>query len=1169
MDEHLSKENDKGGNGRWLPVGSTKLFDTYQIPWPPPLPMPPEHEQQIEVDKEEEEEEPIRLSKFHGKAQISGFRSNCIVVFHDERILLKKERNGRTFKQITPDLISYQQLKMGLEVAKYLEKNGVRDFRLLSNDVIGLRVMENELKKMKIGIQDAPSSPAHEVDPLRRKVNSTEVTILLLFHFSESSQPEFQREMGKVLKTAIRASRAGIIVLATVGLLPLEKLKDPTLRQLLSSLITENNIQLQLHYEYLLEFFQHQLMVKLTKKLDSQRKSKEADCQVKIWEITKEDMYSFKDVISNALSILAPTSAPKNNLELYCFLHSFIHTTIFNSSDLQYASPTGGCREFCEKKLKCGRLCRFPCHPLDNYHHSEAFQCEDHWVSQLCLAEGHLTIRKCWDERCHEETSTEFSCVHLVNQYQGISLRCYEKSALQCEIPVIKELPCGHGAYAECWNKLEGFQCPILVPKELPICRHSVSAPCFQPVDNFPCSETVSTFASCGTHKRETKCQNMRLGIELKCLVKCEKMCPRQGHKCEKEHSCLEPCPPCLADVQWNLICGHSVLKLCYEELYLETFQCNQPCKRVNVSCEARHFCCKLCYEDCGECRHKVPTKVKGCREGHYIKPMCFEAAAKSMEPCVFPVVAKKHPPCGHEVRVPCHMAEKLSKEEVQKRCDVKCKHIFMGEAECGHVCQGNCYTCYQGRFHQRCEEPCGRILICGHACAMPCSKVCPPCSRPCYNKCEHFECDLECGVPCSITCEEPCPYQCEHSSCSKLCSEVCDKPICSEPCKLLLKCGHPCIGFCGEICPPYCHVCSPEKILNDPFFQRDEDEKKGTVRFLFLPDCGHCLDSHTMDMWMGVEASSEDEIQPKLCPICRTRITSFRRYSEVMNRNRQLIDSIRQRMYGDAEEITRSLKTVEELLTGYVVKCERDDQVYLGYLLSWLEAPIYLDKAKFLEWISNEWISVHESLLQFSGKLPQYLLHRFRDYWTAFLDIVFGRFWPLHPNEMGDFQVERRRMDEAISLYKRMSSGENPLTFKLARSKQGMKRIRDAEDVLFAAKPYGKSQRDLVTRKLEELEGILKVTVKLTEEEKKEVVGAFGGRPGRWFKCCNGHVYVITECGGAMEKGNCPECGVEIGGLQHSMAEWNYLATEMDGAQVAIWPNAMDRPERVQWVAE
>ena len=35
----------------------------------------------------------------------------------------------------------------------------------------------------------------------------------------------------------------------------------------------------------------------------------------------------------------------------------------------------------------------------------------------------------------------------------------------------------------------------------------------------------------------------------------------------------------------------------------------------------------------------------------------------------------------------------------------------------------------------------------------------------------------------------------------------------------------------------------------------------------------------------------------------------------------------------------------------------------------------------------------------------------------------------------------------------------------------------------------------------------------------------------GHFYKCANGHPYVIDNCGGATQVSTCPECGVQIGG--------------------------------------
>lgn len=63
--------------------------------------------------------------------------------------------------------------------------------------------------------------------------------------------------------------------------------------------------------------------------------------------------------------------------------------------------------------------------------------------------------------------------------------------------------------------------------------------------------------------------------------------------------------------------------------------------------------------------------------------------------------------------------------------------------------------------------------------------------------------------------------------------------------------------------------------------------------------------------------------------------------------------------------------------------------------------------------------------------------------------------------------------------------------------------------------------------------------------------------RQGHWYKCPNGHIYVITECGGANQIGTCNECGARIGGTNHRLLEDNSLAPEMDGARFPAWSDA------------
>lgn len=112
---------------------------------------------------------------------------------------------------------------------------------------------------------------------------------------------------------------------------------------------------------------------------------------------------------------------------------------------------------------------------------------------------------------------------------------------------------------------------------------------------------------------------------------------------------------------------------------------------------------------------------------------------------------------------------------------------------------------------------------------------------------------------------------------------------------------------------------------------------------------------------------------------------------------------------------------------------------------------------------------------------------------------------------------------------------------------------------VLQSSKPYNEELKQKCEDDLKIVEKSLPDgSLGISKEEKVEIVQAMQLKQGHWFKCPEGHVYVITECGGAMEKGTCPECGATIGGTNHRLEADNQLATEMDEATTPAWPTTL-----------
>ena len=65
----------------------------------------------------------------------------------------------------------------------------------------------------------------------------------------------------------------------------------------------------------------------------------------------------------------------------------------------------------------------------------------------------------------------------------------------------------------------------------------------------------------------------------------------------------------------------------------------------------------------------------------------------------------------------------------------------------------------------------------------------------------------------------------------------------------------------------------------------------------------------------------------------------------------------------------------------------------------------------------------------------------------------------------------------------------------------------------------------------------------KAKEAERENAIDAFrivSAEAQHWHRCPNGHFYAIGECGGAMQMGKCAECGVNIGGGNHTLLSGN-----------------------------
>ncbi|CAG9858900.1 unnamed protein product [Phyllotreta striolata] len=834
-------------------------------------------------------------------------------------------------------------------------------------------------------------------------------------------------------------------------------------------------------------------------------------------------------------------------LMLRCQVHNKM-TAVSKFEDF-FRLSEGGCDLPCGKDLNCGHTCTRLCHSLDREH--AEYKCLVKCNKPLCENEQHLCKKVCY------------------------------KICGPCTYLVERTLQCGHHVNIACSLDPEAYNCTEKVEVTLN-CGHKVAKPCFVKVENFACPVVCDTRVEPCGHSCIKKCHVNNDPDHLE--YKCKKICGRQRKGCtDSEHEpcnklCYEDCAKCAVSVlKKRTACDHMFRIACSANP--DDIDCEKPCKRI-LPCN--HQCPRKCNEPCGNCQKKVekiipecnhtiltkcsevPTRnkcTKNCQRllkcGHKCNKKCNETCNKQCEEIVDCSI---NSPCGHTInKIYCYISGKSGNidELLMRHCLEKCG----AQLECGHRCTGTCGACYQGRYHVRCQEKCGVILVCNHECGIPCREACRPCNKPCEYICKHSKCKKTCGNPCTM-CKENCPRQCAHQKCKRKCGQLCDVPPCTKPCAKKIKCGHPCVGFCGDPCPQLCRICDKEQ-LTETFFGTEADED---ARFVLLEDCGHILESEGMEYWLkqGDSGYEDTIIKPIECPKCKTTIRKSSRYSDYVKENMQDLLKVKSSFYGTEEEIGRLSMKLEVELTTNLTKLSYS----IGSKVPILESFFKTAKNRLAPIcrIQNFGSKVTDSRRNTINKMNLNDIRIKMDLIKLMLDSV-SKF-----NEMNNKESSIDQMDFIGNLI--VGNGVDSITqqeitdIKLEINRLNrlvqlnsipnystvVNKKEEVKNLILKKCRYDDNLDKSIKEKLEELKKSTSSPINITDVEKKEIVQALGLTPGHWFKCPNGHPYIITECGGAMQTSRCNECQAPIGGSNHTLLATNALASEMDGSRHAAW---------------
>ncbi|KAI8798619.1 NFX1-type zinc finger-containing protein 1 [Biomphalaria glabrata] len=628
------------------------------------------------------------------------------------------------------------------------------------------------------------------------------------------------------------------------------------------------------------------------------------------------------------------------------------------------------------------------------------------------------------------------------------------------------------------------------------------------------------------------------------------------------EGGCNKPCGI-------RLECGHSCKRICHtDDIEHQDAVCTEPCQ---YRCETCHSFCHGDHQ-CGmhtNCKNLVEKIVPAC--GHkqmvpcYMSPNHFECieVCKEKLRCGHACTGqcgKKHShtemkcqvlvqvtpdTCGHkQFQTECWK----SSENTSSECTEPCQAVL----ECEHICTGTCGKCNNGRLHLNCQQKCQKILICGHSCNDTCNS-CSPCSRQCETSCQHSRCPKKCGESCT-PCVEWCSWACKHEKCPELCCQPCERPACDVPCPEQLHCGHNCAGLCGEKCPCLCSICDKDELIANSLNGYDGDP---TTLFVEI-DCGHVIEVDFMDQWMATSASDDSDqitIGLKSCPICKTPVRKCGRYNKQIKEMLCLIESVKRKYLGtNQKEKQRHLREIVSQLGGQ----EKN------IIDRFLEPGVAIPSETILESQINQVnlfrriYALRRVAIECKDRWPQRLLtldnvlkdlERFSE-WTLKSRTTFSS------QNKTDAEDELERISILIDLHKI----ELNISVRELRDQIPSRHFDMLRQNIETLSQSVKASKDLISESRTLCEDLRKLVpdshIALTNEEKLAIVKAVNVSLGAWYKCPNGHIYAIGECGRAMEEAHCPECRARIGGTNHELVANNQVAPEMDGAEGPIWNN-------------
>ncbi|KAG2106489.1 hypothetical protein BD769DRAFT_1654653 [Suillus cothurnatus] len=812
-------------------------------------------------------------------------------------------------------------------------------------------------------------------------------------------------------------------------------------------------------------------------------------------------------------------------LPIICHRHPETLEYVCEPGQLPQIAPDGGCMRPCDFRLNCGHLCPFKCHSDDQKH-----------ASVTCVQ----------------------SCTRLCTRGHPCTKQCASTCG-DCFFPVANvELPCGHlKASVPCHqiSLLEQVYCDFMVDKELPCCEHTARMTCSTDPATYLCKAPCNGIMSCCGRSCNAKCHE----------------CQRKKHTFRRRTYTEKP-----------LFCEHLCQEACSDD-HTHTVACKKPCRQACSHARCQSACsvpCAPCQESCTwSCPHhscpvpcgsvcaRLPCDVpcnKTLRCGHKCPSVCGEDCDIQICPQCAPDDKKHHVVDFIMQRTLSEVVPELETLDEMLITIPSCKHTFTVETLDGHCSMNDFYFQNESGQWLRMLSPIGFRK----------PPTCPTCRSPItaprYGRIfKRADLDiLEHNVAARMS---RALHQVQ-TAILRISEDEMKAAVVRDAATVKIRPSKP------------KRSTSQAKARSEELMSKEEVPT--SERALNSANTSlHAIDSAVAGAWGRITYRLFNAYK-EATAVAKTRSAHLHAWESAFSclYRRELAALIDNPAHAPVRPQENAMR-LARLQVGqsrpladrrFIVEafwCTLHIRLTLITLgRTWLEEvgkrevdyPMYhfqqwANYVKFMLRSCSLDVEKALELARSSGSHRQVTKTSLLGMRVELENFRFGLYMS---NKLGSIKDQRAEMVEAA---KRHGRKAQQMMSSVVRQHFANKVTPSREEeASWLAENFSLAAQTIV----DEWEAIQKAVSRSTFyqevslKEQMEIVRAFNfGSTGHFYNCANGHTFVITECGGAMERSRCPECGSPIGGQSHRLDSTNTRAAQYDELARQANPHIMGTP--------